>query len=314
MPEAAVARARAPAEGTVSAQRRVAFVGPPLWLDCCAPAAPAPGLIECERFDLPVRAHSERLLADVQAFAPHATVVFAPDRLFDGDGQAEEEIARALGVCGGATLGVLVDGLPHGAGAEAAAALDRLVAFDPALTGRRVGDAEVWRAIPPPVADLLYADVRPLRHAPTAMSIGRATPHRETMLIPAKHDHDLLQVLHGVGGAMLAELLHEYDVGVYLPPSPGAHFGWQAGAHLAAGQLLLCGTLSPLHGLERGIDYLEIDSAASIVWVLQRLARFPEMYQRIRVRGRMKAEQYRASRLFARIVHDLLADVAAFGR
>jgi hypothetical protein len=37
------------------------------------------------------------------------------------------------------------------------------------------------------------------------------------------------------------------------------------------------------------------------------------MHQRIRVRGRLKAEQYRSSRLFARVVHDLLADVSAFG-
>ena len=47
--------------------------------------------------------------------------------------------------------------------------------------------------------------------------------------------------------------------------------------------------------------------------MLERLARFPEMHQRVRVRGRMKAEHFRASRVFARVVHDLLADVAAFG-
>jgi hypothetical protein len=32
------------------------------------------------------------------------------------------------------------------------------------------------------------------------------------------------------------------------------------------------------------------------------------------VRGRLKAEQFRASRLFARLIHDLHLDVAAFGR
>jgi hypothetical protein len=37
------------------------------------------------------------------------------------------------------------------------------------------------------------------------------------------------------------------------------------------------------------------------------------MHQRVRVRGRLKAEQYRSSRLFARVAGDLLADVAAFG-
>ena len=38
-----------------------------------------------------------------------------------------------------------------------------------------------------------------------------------------------------------------------------------------------------------------------LVWVLGRMSRFPEMHHRIRVRGRMKAEQYRASRTFARL-------------
>jgi hypothetical protein len=37
------------------------------------------------------------------------------------------------------------------------------------------------------------------------------------------------------------------------------------------------------------------------------------MHQRVRVRGRLKAEQYRSSRVFARLVHDLVADVATFG-
>ncbi len=83
--------------------------------------------------------------------------------------------------------------------------------------------------------------------------------------------------------------------------------------HLAAGQLLLSELLPYRHGLERGIDYLQVDSPNGLVWTLERLSRFPEMYQRVRVRGRLKAEQFRASRIFARAVHDLLADVRAFG-
>jgi hypothetical protein len=83
--------------------------------------------------------------------------------------------------------------------------------------------------------------------------------------------------------------------------------------HLAAGQLLITDALKPEYGLERNIDYLQVKDADQLVWMLDRFGRFPEMHHRIRVRGRMKAEQYRSSRLFARIVHDLLADVAAFG-
>jgi hypothetical protein len=344
MSETAVRAPRAASKGDASATPlRIAFLGTPVWLDCCAPTAPAQGLVH-ERFDLPAGADIERTLAGVDAFAPDATVILDPAALFaqsgapsaallargapsatlsaqsgarpsleDGLGGPTKLTAQALRAVGGTTLGVLVGGLPEGGQAGELGALDRLVTFDPALTGARVGTAKVWRAMPPAVADTHFKEVRPLRHSPNAISIGRSTPHREAMLMPAKHEHDLLQVLHGVSGAMLAELLGEYDAGVYIAPEAGAGFGWQVGAHLAAGQLLLSGTLAPLHGLERGLDYLEIDSPASLVWVLDRLGRFPEMYQRIRVRGRLKAEQYRASRLFARIAHDLLADVAAFG-
>jgi hypothetical protein len=290
---------------------RVAFLGPSVWLDGCAPATSTQELV-CERLDLGAGVEPERVLASVRAFAPDATVLFDPCWLAER-GTAACVTADALRAAGGVTLGVLVGGLPQGLGAELAGTLDRVVSFNPALTGAHIGSGFVWRAIPPAVSDVHFHDVRPLRRAPRAMSIGSSTGHREAMLMPAKHHHDLLQVIHGVSGAALDEMLREYDAGVYVARAPGAGFGWQVGAHLAAGQLLLSSALEPEHGLERDIDYLEIDSPDGLVWMLDRLGRFPEMHQRVRVRGRLKAEQYRASRVFARIVHDLLADVAAFG-
>lgn len=277
---------------------RVAFLGSRAWLEGCAAAAPAHGL-QTALFE----ATDAQALTAAEAFRPHATVIFDPA------GLAPELLQGALGT----TLGVLVDGLPEGAGAEAAGRLDRLVSFDPALTGRRVGASEVWRAIPPPVSDALYGEVRPLHRTPRAMTLGRSTKHREALLLPAKHSQDLLQVIHGVSGPPLVELLREYDVAVYASAEPGGRFGPQVGMHLAAGQLLLSEPLTPAHGLERNIDYLHYETAGALVWAIERMERFPEMYQRIRVRGRLKAEQYRASRLFARLTHDLLADVAAFG-
>ncbi len=282
---------------------RVAFLGPEVWLDGCAPAGRLGGMI-AERLYGSSAADGERLTGALAAFRPHVTVVFDPPR-------APFEV---LDQAPGATLGVLVAGAPDEREAGRIAPLDRLVSFDPALTGARIGAHEVWRAIPPPVSDIYFADVRPLRGAPRAMGIGSSSAHREAMLMPAKHHHDLLQVIHGVSGPELRELLEEYDVGVHVPREADGRFGQQIGVHLAAGHLLLSAPLSLEHGLERNIDYLQFDSPDSLVWVLDRLARFPEMHQRIRVRGRLKAEHYRASRLFARICHDLLADVAAFGR
>ncbi len=281
---------------------RVAFLGDPVWLDGCCPAGPAGGLIP-EHVEIGPTARIESALSATQAFKPDVTIVFEPPCI----------PAEALDELPGVTLGVLVGRSPSSGFSEAASRLDRIVSFFPALTGTPVGAAKIWRAIPPPVADALFGEVRPLQGRPRAMSVGRSTEHREWMLMPAKHHHDLLEVLHGVSGAGLVELLREYDVGVYVAPEPGGAFGHQIAIHLAAGQLLLTEAPTPAHGLERNIDYLHVDSPDGLAWTLDRLARFPEMHQRIRVRGRLKAEQYRASRLFARLTHDLLADVRAFG-
>ena len=242
-------------------------------------------------------------LAVLDGFRPDVTVLFDPIGM-PGD---------MLGKLPGLTLGILVGAAPASDAARTMAGLDRVVSFRPALTGVSIGGRSVWRAIPPPVSDLLFGEVRPLHGRPRAMTLGRSTPHRERMLTPAKHHHDMLHVIHGVTGASLIELMGEHDVGVYAAPEPGGGFGQQVGLHLAAGHLLLTEPLDPAHGLERGIDYLQFGSPEELVWMLDRLGRFPEMYQRIRVRGHLKAEQYRASRLFRRIGHDLLADVAAFG-
>ncbi len=276
---------------------RVAFVGSRPWLDGCCPAAADEGGIPAPDGGGVVAAAGGR------APRPDVTVVFDPP------GVSPDVLAGLRG----RTLGVLVGGAPSGDCAEALRTLDRVVSFRPELTGTEIPGGRIWRAIPPPIGDQMFTQPRRHHRPPRAMTIGRSTPHREAMLMPAKHHHDLLQVIHGLTGGALAEVLGQYDVGVYVPPATGGGFGAQVGTHLAAGQLLVAAELRPAHGLERGIDYVHADSPGELVWVLERLRRFPEMHERIRVRGRIKAEQYRASRLFRRLAHDLLADVAAFG-
>jgi hypothetical protein len=285
-----------------SRQLRVAFVGEPVWLDGCAPPLVANGLDPC-RIELGRGMDLACLPADVRLTHADATVVFDPARV-------PAEVLRDLP---GRTLGLHVGAALGPELASVAGSLDRVASFHPALTGERVGEVSAWRAIPPPVSDAVFADVRRPRTAMQAMTIGRSSEHRERLLLPAKHHHDLLQVVHGLSGEPLIELLREYDVGVYVAAEPGGGFGQQIGLHLAAGQLLFAEAPHPAHGLERNIDYLHFDSADGLVWALDRLQRFPEMHHRIRVRGRLKAEQYRASRLLARIAHDLIADVRAFG-
>ena len=302
MSSQAVPRIAAPLALGGSEPLRVAFVGPQAWVDSCCPQVDALSMSPaCFRFEeLPELDRLSTTVADVK---PHVTVVFDPALM----------PAETLRELPGLTLGVLVGGPPTGQAANAVGTLDRVVSFIPAFTGEPIGAGEVWRAIPPPVSDALFAEVRPTHGRPRAMAFGRSTPHREQMLMPAKHHHDLLQVIHGVYGEPLTELLAEYDVGVYVPGALWARFGPQVGIHLAAGQLLLAEALAPTHGLEQNIDYLQVDSPEEVARALERLERFPEMYYRIRVRGRLKAERYRASRVFSRVAYDLFADVAAFG-
>lgn len=285
-----------------SRQLRVAFVGESVWLDGCAPTLAANG-IDPHRIELGRGMDLACLPADVRFTRADLTVIFEPARV----------PAEVLSELPGHTLGLHVDATLDPELESVAGSLDRVACLHPSLSGEQVGETTIWRAIPHPVNDTVYADVRRPRTAMQAMTVGRATDHRERMLLKAKHHHDLLQVVHGLSGEGLIELLHEYDVGVYVSPRPGGAFAAQIGMHLAAGQLLLTEAPTPAHGLERNIDYLHFDSADGLVWTLDRLQRFPEMHHRIRVRGRLKAEQYRASRLFARIAHDLIADVRAFG-
>jgi hypothetical protein len=281
-----------------SRQLCVTFVGDAVWLDSATPSLQAGGLTS-SRIELGMSMDSARVAGDIGSLRADLTVVFDPARV-------PVEILRELP---GATLGLHPRASIDADLGAVAGLLDRIACYFPALSGERVGQATIWRSIPPPVSDDLFAEVRRPRTAMHAMTIGHSSDHRERLLLPAKHHHDLLQVVHGLSGEPLIELLREYDVGVYVAADPGGDFGWQIGTHLAAGQLLLAEAPTPAHGLERNIDYLHFDSPNALVWTLERLQRFPEMYHRIRVRGRLKAEQYRASRVFARLAHDLIADV-----
>jgi hypothetical protein len=179
-------------------------------------------------------------------------------------------------------------------------------------TPGRGGDA-AWRTRPLPIDDGLYAAVRPSRRAPRALFVGRSTEHREWVLAPANHEHDVVHYAHGLTGAAFADVLNTTDIGIALQHGPVHGFPPQALLHLAAGQLLPAERLAPACGLEPWIDFLEIESRERLVRLLAQLRLRPDAYDRVRVRGRLKAEDHRASRVWPRIVGDLLDDVRVFG-
>jgi hypothetical protein len=294
---------------------RVAFVGQTTFFDACALEAPAGGLIP-RFFEFRAGGDGDALLTGLRAFAPHVAVTFRPEVVPPG------LFAELPAV----TLGFLSEPLPRGEGAHAdlqrrlrelrevdVGNFDRVVSFDPLIgdTAREV--LPIWRSLPLPVADRFFAPVTPIGHPPRVLFVGRSTPHREWLLAPVKLEHDLLHVAFGVSGRELVELLHRHDVGINLHNENYPSFENRVSMHLAAGHLVLSEALDPLHGLEPGIDFLQVDDACDLRTALAVVVRFPRAHHRVRVRGRRKAEQFRASRVYPRLVADLLADLDAFG-
>ena len=297
---------------------RLAFVGQKTFFEVCALGDEHPRFTT--RF-LEFRRHGDAraLRSDLDAFAPDVVVVFRPEIVpagtFDG--------------LPAATLGFLTEPIPRDAAGGHhdldrrrweleqvdASSFDRIVSFDPLIAPTAEAILPVWRSVPLPVSDRLYRDVRPVTGKPRVLFVGRSTPHREQMLAAAKADHpDLVHEAFGVGASDLEELMASHDVALNLHNDTYWSFENRVCLHLAAGHLVLSEPLSPQHGLERGIDYLEVSHGGAISFLLDRIERFPRTWHRVRVRGRLKAEQFRASRVWPRLVHDLRADLAAFGK
>src|SRR4051795_1061353 len=296
---------------------RLAFVGQQTFFEVCS-------LVERSRrvttmfHDFRQGADADAMHAALDAFAPHAVVVWRPEIVPAG----------ALDGLRATVSGFLPEPIPRTPGRRAhpdlrrrradlraadAGNFDRVVAFDPLIVPTADEFLPVWRALPIPVADRLYASVRAPDGPPRVGFVGRSTPHRERFLIRPKHELDLLHVAFGLHGAELDDFMARIDVAINLHNEPYPSFENRVCLHLAAGHLVVSETLSPTHGLEPGIDYVEIAEPLELLSALRTVTRHPDAYHRVRVRGRMKAEQYRASRVWPRLVADCLADLEAFG-
>jgi hypothetical protein len=275
---------------------RVAFVGTADDLETLALAQPTPDL-KPHSVVLDGSAHER-----VRALAPHAVVVVGA--VAPGAEVAARADAPTLGI-------VLAPAEGEGdALGSAAASFDRLVAFD----GRARDVAQradvLWRVIPPPVDDRWFA--APNGGARQGL-FGGTTARRERFVLPAKHVHDLMQVESGARGETLRELHGVLAVGINVHAADAPGFEHSAAVHLAAGHLLVSELPDPLHGLEPGLDFLLVRSPEQLVAALAAAHSEPGSYRRLRMRGRAKAETFRASRVWPRVLDAFWRELAVFG-
>ena len=259
--------------------------------------------------------------SQLDAFAPHAVVVFRPETVPAGlladlpapiVGFLTEPISRATDGGGGALHWDLEKRRRDVARLDRAN-VDRIVSFDPLIVPTVDEVMEVWRSLPIPVADRLFRPVTRHDGPPRMLFVGRSTVHRERWLRDVKHRYDCLHVAFGIQAAELERLLDRHEITFNVHNEPYPSFENRVLLHLAAGHLVISEPLSPTHGLEPGVDYLEVADPDALLAAAAAAYSDPASMLRIRVRGRQKAELVRASRVWPALVRDLLLDLAAFG-
>lgn len=295
---------------------RVAFVGQSVFFAQCSLEAAADG-VEPFFVDFRSAAPPEPMLARLRELDPDVVLVFRPEIVprgaFDG--------LRAR------TIGYLTEPLPRSAKDEHPDLLarfgwlkevdpgnfDRIVCFDPLIADTAASVLAVWRALPIPVADSLFCDVRERARPPRLLFVGRSTEHREALLAPVKARHPLVHIGHGLHGERLIRFMGRADVQLNLHNNPYPSFENRVCIALAAGHLTISEQLSPRHGLEPGRDYLEFDDARQLAELVAQLERDPDAYRDVQRRGRERAEDFRASRVYPPLVREALGDIEANG-
>jgi len=294
---------------------RLAFVGQQAYFGYISLEQPASG-IEPRFFELRPDDPGTELRAALDAYDPDAVIAFRPELvphgLFDG--------------LRGITLGWLTEPLPRGEDphpdlqtrleylrAIDATNFDRVIAFEPKIVPAAETVVPIWRTVPLPCTDRLFADVRESHGRPTFLFTGRSTPHRDAFLNPIKHYFDVVHLAHGVTDDKLREFIAEADAGINLHNEPYPTFENRCGVYLAAGLLLISESLDPRCGLIPGVHYVECETPWAMWEICDALTRTPHAFRTIRLRGRALGERFRASTVYPGLVADLLADVRAHG-
>jgi hypothetical protein len=295
---------------------RVTFVGQETYFRACALDGQVDGLVPAF-VDFRAGADPGQLAVALEATRPDVVICFRPELIPVG-------LFAGLGA---AKIGFVTEPLPRPGepphadlerrledfGGIDAGNFDRIVSFDPLIAPSIEEFVPVWRSLPLPVADRFFGPVSDVDGPGRPLFVGRSTPHREQFLTPCKHEFDLLHVAHGLSDERLTSLFSEYPVAINLHNEPYPTFENRVAMHLAAAQLVITEPLSPTHGLEPGLDFVQVTSPGEMHLAVATAYHRPAAFRRIRLRGRQKAERFRASAVYPRLVSDLLADLRALG-
>jgi hypothetical protein len=234
-------------------------------------------------------------------------VVFTP-REVDGAALREQTGALTLAVVTdtGFAPGVGDVWTPDGALPEAPAlpvGYDRVLCTDP-LLARAAG---AWRSAPLPVDDARFAEVLPASGPPRILFTGASTEWRSFWLPDLVEHYGLVQTALGDPGFEAA--FAQATVGLCLREDrKRPEFPAVALLHLAAGHLLLTEPQRPPRGLEPELDHVEVREPIDALHVLHQVRRRPAAFEHVRIRARIRMEQFRASVVWPRILADLAND------
>ena len=295
---------------------RLAFVGQSTYFHYCALEEPAGGL-EPSFVDFRAGDDPGALVASLRRLDPDVIFSFRPEIVPPGTFHG----LRAL------TIGLFTEPLPRPGGIDHPdlsfrltesddidpSNFDRLCSFDPLIVPTLEQFCDIWRCFPLPVTDRYYGDVAAPRTRRRVLFTGRSTDHRESLLMGSKHIFDVDHLAFGVNDDRLIAFLRDSDVGINLHNENYPNFENRVCVYLAAGLLLVSEPLSPEHGLTPGVDFLEIETADDLLNALGAFQESPEAFRPIRQSGRRKAERWRASEFYPRLIRDLVEDVERAG-
>lgn len=302
---------------TASQSLRVAFVAQREYFASSTLEDPAGGL-EPRFFDFRFDAPVEPLLTALRDWAPHVVFMFRPEMLPAGafaelDAVTLGFFTEPLHVPGqpphpdlDTRFGVLERTDPTG--------FDRLCIYNPSFVATAERAVPIWRAFPIPISDRYFAPVRPTGRAdPQLLFVGRSTAHREAFLGPLKRDFPLVHLAHGVTEDDYRSFVARTDVGLNIHNEPYPNYEYRVSEFLAAGLLVVTEPVSPYHGLRPGSEVLEVREPWEAWELVRAMQRAPQAFAPVRLAGRRAAERFRASRVFPRLIADLLDDVRVRG-